>query len=166
MSIDHYTPIHFNKRHAHASQFFSIHFEPLILSLLVLIGFIGSIYLFGQKFVSGESSQLTSGNSNGSPVAAMASLFAAPDEEAPANAFNDYVSIESKVKAGERFTFQFLKDEKASRFVMEMGDGVRLIVTQKQLLYEYAAPGVYIIELKELKDGLLHIIGTKKIKVK
>lgn len=164
MSIDHYTPIHFNKRHAHASQFFTTHFEPLILSLLVLIGFIGSIYLFGQKFVGGEPSGMAS--SNGSPVAAMASLFTKTEDEAPANAFDDYVNIEGKVKAGVSFNFQFLKDEKASRYVMEMGDGVRLIVTQKQLLYEYAAPGVYIIELKELKDGLLHIIGTKKIKVK
>ena len=49
---------------------------------------------------------------------------------------------------------------------MEMGDGVRLIVTQKNLLYQYAEPGKYVIELKELKGGLLQLIGTKSIKVK
>ena len=64
------------------------------------------------------------------------------------------------------FFFDFTGDEKASRYVMEMGDGVRLIVTQKNLMYNYAVPGKYTIELKELKSGLLTLVGTKKIKVK
>lgn len=44
---------------------------------------------------------------------------------------------------------------------MEMGDGVRLIVTQKNLMYNYAVPGKYTIELKEHKSGLLTLVGTK-----
>lgn len=164
MNIEHYTPVHFNKRHAHASQFFTTHFEPFLLSLLVLMGLIGSIYLFGQKFVNADFSSIN-GN-NGSSPTSVASLFITNDDEAPANEFDDYVNIEGKITAGQRFNFKFLKDEKASRYVMEMGDGVRLIVTQKDLLYQYEQPGKYVIELKEIKDGLLHIVGTKKIKVK
>lgn len=163
MNIEHYTPMHYTKRHAHASQFFSTHFEPLLLSLLVLTGIIGSIYIFGQKFVQSETTTIQ--GSQGSPASAVAALFAANDE-APANDFDEYVEIESKVVANQTFNFQFLKDEKASRYVMEMGDGVRLIVTQKNLMYEYKQPGKYVIELKEIKNGLLHVIGTKKIKVK
>ncbi|MBL0101885.1 MAG: hypothetical protein IPP49_19090 [Saprospiraceae bacterium] len=59
-----------------------------------------------------------------------------------------------------------MKDVKSSRFVLEMGDGVRLIITQNSLSYSYAQPGKYVIELKEIKNGLLHLVGTKKIKVK
>jgi len=164
MNIEHYTPVHFNKRHTHVSQFFSTHFEPFLLSLLVLTGIIGSIYLFGQNFVSNDANNIN--GSNGSPSVAVASLFVSNDEEAPANDFDEYISMEGKIVAGQTFYFQFLKDEKASRYVMEMGDGVRLIVTQKNLLYDYAQPGKYVIELKEIKNGLLHIVGTKKIKVK
>ncbi|MBK8828152.1 MAG: hypothetical protein IPO26_15980 [Saprospiraceae bacterium] len=137
-------------------------FEPLLLSLLVLTGIVGSIYLWS-KFVQSETTTIQ--GSQGSPASAVAALFAANDE-APANDFDEYVEIESKVVANQTFNFQFLKDEKASRYVMEMGDGVRLIVTQKNLMYEYKQPGKYVIELKEIKNGLLHVIGTKKIKVK
>ena len=74
--------------------------------------------------------------------------------------------MDKKVLSGKDFNFKFLQDEKASRYVMEMGDGVRLIITQKNLTYMYKEPGTYYIELKEIKDGLMHIVGTKKIKVK
>jgi hypothetical protein len=49
---------------------------------------------------------------------------------------------------------------------MEMGDGVRLIVTQQKLMYTYETPGKYVLELKEIKNGLLNLVGTKKIKIK
>ncbi|HRO72525.1 MAG TPA: hypothetical protein PK611_02540, partial [Saprospiraceae bacterium] len=90
----------------------------------------------------------------------------ASEEEAPSNAFDEYIAMDKKIVAGEKVNIQFLKDEKSSRYVMEMGDGVRLIVTRTDLFYVYEQPGKYVIELKEIKDGLLHIVGTKKIKVK
>lgn len=164
MNIEHYTPVQLNKRHVHASQFFTTHFEPFLLSLLVLTGIIGSIYLFGQNIVGTDFNANNGGK--GSPSSAIASLFMSNDEEAPANDFDEYVSMDGKITAGQRFFFKFLKDQNASRYVMEMGDGVRLIVTQKELLYQYEQPGKYVIELKEIKNGLLHIVGTKKIKVK
>lgn len=167
MNIEHYTPVQLNKRPMHVSHFFTTHFEPFLLSLLVLTGIIGTIYLFGQKLVTTEVTSISS--SNGGPSSlSVASLFASNDEDSPVatNSFDEYISMEGKILAGKTFNFQFLKDEKASRYVMEMGDGVRLIVTQKNLMYDYAQPGKYVIELKEIKNGLLHIIGTKKIKVK
>lgn len=165
MNIEHYTPVQLNKRPMPASQFFTTHFEPFLLSLLVLTGIIGSIYLFGQKFITSDPSTISGLGGNPTPVS-VASIFTSNEEEAPSNNFNEYISLKEKVEAGKTFNFQFLKDEKASRYVMEMGDGVRLIVTQKELRYEYAMPGKYVIELKEIKNGLLQIVGTKKIKVK
>lgn len=164
MNIEHYTPIRLSKKQFNFAHIFKVHIEPFLLSLLVLTGIIGSIYLLGQKIIFSETqTELT--ENNGKPlISSVASVLVG--EEAPANAFDEYISMDKKIIAGQRFNFTFLQDEKASRYVMEMGDGVRLIVTQKNLLYQYDKPGKYVIELKEIKDGLLHIVGTKKIKVK
>jgi len=165
MNVNHYTPIRFSKRTTNFSHLITTHLEPLLLSLLILTGIIGSIYLFGQQLSGSDSSQVSTIN-NGPEKSSLASiLFASPDEDG-SNKFDDYVKMESKVDAGTRFNFEFLEDPKASRYVMEMGDGVRLIVTQKSLQYKYEQPGKYVIELKELKSGLLQLIGTKTIKVK
>ena len=165
MNIEQYTPIRLTKKHVQVSHIFKVHIEPFLLSLLVLTGIIGSIYLFGQKIIISEGAS-TVPASNGSPMTSSFATLVLNEEEAPSNAFNDYIAMESKAIAGQQTKITFLKDEKASRYVMEMGDGVRLIVTQKNLFYEYEKPGKYVIELKEIKDGLLHIVGTKKIKVK
>ncbi|KXK39646.1 MAG: hypothetical protein J5I52_00660 [Saprospiraceae bacterium] len=164
MNIEHYTPVHLNKKHTSAFQFFAIHIEPLLLSLLILTGIIGSIYLFGQKAILSDHASTSIGNSNNPNIASFAPIFNV--EEVAANDFDKYVQMKGKITAGQPFFFTFLQDENASRYVMEMGDGVRLIVTTPNLMYTYEQPGKYVIELKEIKDGLLHIIGTKKIKVK
>lgn len=164
MNVEHYTPIRLSKKQFHLSHIFKVHIEPFLLSLLVLTGIIGSIYLFGQKIIFSENPSPLSDN-NGAPLLSSITSVVKIDE-APANVFDDYVQLDKSVVAGQRFKVTFLQDEKASRYVMEMGDGVRLIVTQKDLVYEYEQPGKYVIELKEIKDGLLHIVGTKKIKVK
>ncbi|MFZ1752074.1 MAG: hypothetical protein WAU01_17895 [Saprospiraceae bacterium] len=165
MNVEHYTPVHFSKKAFQTSHFFSTHFEPLILSMLVLTGIIGSIILFGQEVITSNSVANAELNQLPTPPT-IASLFAVNDEEYTTKNFDDYIKMQGSVKAGENFFFTFLADEAASRYVMEMGDGVRLIVTQKNLLYQYEKPGKYVIELKEIKDGLMNIVGTKKIKVK
>ena len=87
-------------------------------------------------------------------------------EAESSDTFDEYVRVSDKKKAGEPLEIEFLKDPKASRYVMEMGDGVRLIVTQTKLMYTYETPGKYVIELKEIKNGLLSLVGTRKIKIK
>jgi hypothetical protein len=166
MNVNHYTPVHFSKKSFHLSQFFASHFEPLLMSMIVLTGIIGSLYLFGHNFVSGTTSNMNSSNEPSSPASIAALILGTDDEVYATNEFDKLVKIAGSVKAGQDFYFDFIGDEKSSRYVMEMGDGVRLIVTQKNLMYNYAAPGKYTIELKEHKNGLLTLVGTRKIKVK
>lgn len=161
MNADHYT-LPYGKRQFHFSHFFTTHFEPFILSLFLLMGCIGTFYLFGQRVVQSETVMPSGNGASG----LAAGFFIDAEEDLVDGDFDDYVDIASKQQAGQRFTFEFKKDVTASRYVMEMGDGVRLIVTQPNLSYQYMSPGKYTIELKEIKDGLLNLIGTKTIKVK
>ncbi|MBK8887587.1 MAG: hypothetical protein IPN46_14020 [Saprospiraceae bacterium] len=144
MNINHYTPMHYTKRHAHASVFFNS-FEPLLKPISAHRDQL-DLYISLVKICSIRKTTTIQG-SQGSPASAVAALFAANDE-APANDFDEYVEIESKVVANQTFNFQFLKDEKASRYVMEMGDGVRLIVTQKSM--EYLFVGHWMLVLGKL----------------
>ncbi|MBK8053658.1 MAG: hypothetical protein IPK35_10405 [Saprospiraceae bacterium] len=167
MNVNHYTPVQLSKKSFHLSQFFAAHFEPFLMTMIVLTGIIGSIYLFGHNFVNGANGNNNPKNDPSSPASIAAIILGDEDDSSSkANDFDRLVKIPGSVKSGEDFFFDFIGDEKASRYVMEMGDGVRLIVTQKNLMYNYAVPGKYTIELKEHKSGLLTLVGTKKIKVK
>lgn len=165
MSINDYPSVGVHKRHVNFTHFFSMHLEPFLLSMLLLAGIIGSMYIFGEKLIHDSGKNVTSLNNEPGNTSLAMTLFD-QDEDITTAHFNDYISMDKKIVAGKEFKITFLQDEKASRYVMEMGDGVRLIITQKNLLYEYKEPGTYYMELKEIKDGLMNIVGTKKIKVK
>ena len=164
MQSNHYTPVSISRKGFHFVHFMSHHFEPLLLSLVVLTGIIGSVYIFGQNIFQENPGQ--AGGSNHLGTSTVMALFSESESREASGNFDDYVRIEQDIKAGESFQFEFLQDPRASRYVMEMGDGVRLIVTQRNLMYNYSAPGKYVIELKEIKGGLLNLLGTKKVKVK
>jgi len=166
MSINDYTTVSVSKRSMSISQILSSQFEPLLLSFLVLAGIIGSSYILGEKLLMDASSSLTTLQGGEPEKSTIASIFVSSEKENASKELSEYLSMDKKITAGEDFKMTFLKDEKASRYVMEMGDGMRLIITQKNLYYQYKEPGVYYIELKEIKDGLLNIVGTKKVKVK
>jgi hypothetical protein len=163
MNAHSYTPVRVFKKQSHFFQYLTTNFEPFLLSMLVITGIVGSVYLFGQKLIVGETSSMSAGNAS-SP--SLAGILLDDWEAGASDLFDEYVKIADKKKAGELLEIEFLKDPKASRYVMEMGDGVRLIVTQQKLMYTYETPGKYVIELKEIKNGLLSIVGTKKIKIK
>jgi hypothetical protein len=136
----------------------------MMLSIFVLTGIIGSIYLFGHPRVN------TSSNDNGNPISNRSYLASAAfintTEESNRNNFDKFVHFNCMPFAQKDFYFDFLKDEKDARYVLEMGDGVRLIVTQKTLQYRYEIPGTYTIELKQINKGILSLIATKRITVK
>jgi hypothetical protein len=166
MSLNNYTSLHFNKKSASVSSIFHGHIEPMLLSLLILTGAVGSIYLFGHP--TGDTSTMM--ESGFAPEGASISQFLLSsiedEEEASTNQFDEFITIKNKPVASQDFMFDFIKDEKAARYVIEMGDGTRLIVTQKNLQYTYKLPGKYTMELKEINRGILTLIGTKKVKVK
>lgn len=160
MRTDLYTsPLSF-RRPLNWSKFISKHVEPMLLSMLILTGAIGSFYVFGLNFLRSDQAFATlSDNIDKGAANAMY----APNS---ANAFDEYVTLEEPIVAGKSFKITFLQDNTADRYIIEMGDGMRMSVTNTNLMYTYELKGKYVMELKVLKDGLFQMIGTKKIKVK
>ncbi len=82
------------------------------------------------------------------------------------SAFDKYVDITGDKKTDSELSFVINLDIHASRYVMEMGDGRRMILTQPNFTYSYPTKGEYILELKEIKNGLISLVGDKKLKIK
>lgn len=161
MRVNHYTPVLSSKKVYHGLFHVSKKAETMVLSFLAMIGIAGTIFL-----ITSRPSYQSAGPSL-PEYGAVSSFFSTLESENKmASDFEQYVKMNGKVKAGEKISMTFLEDEKASRYVMDMGDGVRLVVTQKNLEYTYEKAGKYTIELKEIQRGILHLRGTKVIKVK
>ncbi|MFZ1703410.1 MAG: hypothetical protein WAT79_03635 [Saprospiraceae bacterium] len=161
MRIEHYTPFLSSKKNIHGIFTVSKQAESMVLYFLAVIGIAGTIFL-----ITNRPSIQNSGPSLPEYGAVSAFLTNMETESQLSSDFNKYIKMDSKAKVGQEVTINFLEDEKASRYVMDMGDGVRLVVTQKNLMYVYEKPGKYTIELKEIQRGILHLRGTKVIKVK
>lgn len=86
--------------------------------------------------------------------------------EAKKSDFDKYVKITGDKKTGSTLNFEINMDLKKGRFVMEMGDGRRMILTSPNFTYTYPTKGEYILELKEIQRGLIVLIGEKKLKIK
>lgn len=161
MNVEHYTSFIPAKKSISSVFHVSKKAETMVLSFLAVIGIAGSIFL-----VTSSASYKSSGPSLPEYGAMSAFLTNLESENKMSSDFNKYVKMGNKGKAGDAIVMTFLQDEKASRYVMDMGDGVRLVVTQKNLMYTYEKPGKYTIELKEIQRGILHLRGTKVVKVK
>ena len=157
MNIDIYNTT--SKKSSVSSQITSLFFEPLILSLLAVIGLIGTIFMFQQnpnQIPSNAylvSSVEPRNNEDISPVAAK-------------NDFDKMVKISGKERAGEELEFSLIFDKSQSRYVMEMGDGMRIILTQESFKYTYAEKGTYLLEIKEINLGVINTVASKKVKIK
>jgi hypothetical protein len=131
-------------------------FEYIILCLVAGIGLMGSIYLFA------ANSQNDSNNNFNQ--FATATILSSDDEVR--NSFSDYVKITGKKRVDIDLSFKTKMDIKAKRYVMEMGDGMRMIITQPSFEYKYAKKGKYELELKTIERGLITTLATKTIKIK
>lgn len=134
--------------------------EKILLFLIAAIGLVGSTYIFAVS--SGSSPTPDIGN-----IAAAAPITDSENEEAEwKEKFGDYIQIEGKKKVGEPITFKFVAEKDGGRYVMEMGNGNRMIITGAEWPFTYDKPGKYLLELKRIDKGLIKTVATKKIKVK
>ena len=144
-----------------AEGFSSKFIEKLLLILIAILGVIGSLYVF-----------TNSSNNNNTPNYHNLSLVAASVSDFDSNTldgkvkFKDFIKIEGKKKAGVMLNFKFKKDRHVTRYVMEMGNGERVIITADEFPYKFDKSGTYTLELKTITRGLITTLATKKLKIK
>ena len=139
--------------------FVSYNIESLLLSVVAALGLIGSIYIFAAN-ASGPS------NNNFNQFSAATTVTEIESSEDKAASFKDFMNISGKKKVGNDIEFKSKMDIKEKRYVMEMGDGMRMIITQPEFSYQYAEKGKYLLELKTIERGLITTVATKTLKIK
>ncbi len=134
--------------------------EKVLLFLIAFLGFMGSLYVF-----------TSSSNNNNNPnyqnlaiAAASASDYATLD--AKKAKFKDYFKIEGKKRSGTMLNFKFKEDRNELRYVLDMGNGERVIITSDEFPYTFDKPGKYLLELKTINRGLITVVATKELKIK
>ncbi len=129
--------------------------EYLLLCLVAVIGLTGSIYMFA-------SNAQKNANNNFNQFATAPLI----EQEDDAESFSDYIKVSGKKRVDNEISFETKMDIKAKRYVMEMGDGMRMIITAPSFTYKYAKKGKYTLELKTIERGLITTVATKTLKIK
>lgn len=82
--------------------------------------------------------------------------------------FDDYVLIEGKKRVDNPIIFEFLKEKLPSdhRYMMDMGDGMRVMLTQTRFDYAYKEKGRYVIDLIGVKNAVVTKIASKTIRIR
>ena len=164
MRMNEYTSIDLSKTSllTQAGGLSSKSIEKLLLTLIAILGIIGSLYVFSNS----------SNNNNNTPNYHNLSIAAASmadfdiDQVDKKVKFKDFFKIEGKKNVGEVLTFKFKKDRKSTRYVMDMGNGERVIITADEFPYQFDKAGTYKLELKTITRGLLSTLATTELKIK
>lgn len=153
MELDIYSQ---NNRFNHLDKISRNILEKSIILAFATVGIIGTLYSFSNRGTSTSTQNFNQFST---------SHIGAVSEEVKSK-FKDYVAIKGDYKAEKDLDFQMVGDLSDGRYIMEMGDGMRIIITQKEFSYMYADKGSYLLELKRIKKGLVSTVATKKIKIK
>lgn len=149
----------FSKKNSFTAQIASLVFEPFVLSFLAAVGLVGTIFMFKQ---------------NPNPAPSNAYVIATVETKQKVESiqhkddydFDKMVKISGKEKVGEELEFNLIFDRSQRRFVMEMGDGMRVILTRDNFTYVYKEKGTYLLEIKEINLGVINTVASKKLKIK
>lgn len=138
--------------------------ERLLLTLVAAVGLVGTIFIINNSAMGNQPpsnpgiiSAYTAGISQDVSV-----------DDVKKKKLSRYLEIEGSKKAGNELTFSFLRDRlpEGHRYMLDMGDGMRIVLTRDNFTYAYQKPGKYTIELKGVKNAVVTEIAKKTIKIK
>ncbi len=135
--------------------------ERILLVLIAAIGILGSAYIFSAS----SNNSPTPEYNNLATVAALSTQLDDEEDEWKVK-FKNFFSIKGKKKVDNPITFTFIGDLNDTRYVLEMGNGHRMILTAKSFPFTYKKAGKYTLELKKIERGLISTVATKKIKIR
>jgi len=133
--------------------------ERILLFLIAAIGILGSIYIFSA----------TSGSTPPEYQHSLAPVYTDTDSHTDSEwkgKFKNYIKIDGKKKVGEKLEFTFVGNKEAGRYVLEMGNGNRMIITGSSFPFTYDSAGKYKLELKRIQKGLITTVASQTLRIK
>jgi hypothetical protein len=79
--------------------------------------------------------------------------------------FDKIVKIRGAYTANTTLEFEIILELIPSKYVLDMGDNRRVILTQNNFDYKFEKKGTYLLELKEISRGLITVVASKKITI-
>ena len=141
------------------ATFITRYADYFILILVASVGLIGSLFVFTNRSMEMTSITFSQGNMPSNGQAAIAAHRTKDD-------FEHWIKIDGSLEAGSTVQFTFLQELKGDRYYLETGNGERIIITMSEFEYVFMDEGTFNLELKVLRDRLLHTLGTKRLNIK
>lgn len=128
----------------------SNYYEHILLIVVASIGLAGSLFVFSEC-PDAKVSSVHTGSINQTAV-----LTTNESEQS----LDQWVTISGEAKAQQKLNFNWIARNPNSRYVLDMGNGERVMLRGGAFDYSYTDGGNYTLELKEITNDLISTIGT------
>ena len=132
----------------------SNYYEHILLIVVASIGLAGSLFVFSEC-PDAEVSSVHTGVLNQSVNTPEVSI-------AP---FDQLVHIEGDFKEQQKLNIHWTARKPDARYVLDMGNGERVMLRGDQFDYIYNQGGTYTLSLKEIENDLITTISTSQIEI-
>ena len=133
----------------------SNYYEHILLIVVASIGLAGSLFVFSEC-PDAKVSSVHTGSINQSAVLTT---------EDTQKSMKQWVSISGDAKAQQKLRIDWTARKADSRYVLDMGNGERVMLRGGAFDYSYSAGGDYLLELKEITNDLISTIGTYNLTI-
>ncbi|MBK9271157.1 MAG: hypothetical protein IPM48_06140 [Saprospiraceae bacterium] len=139
--------------------------KDLFLAILItLIGLVGSYLILGgsirDSYSNGQQENFTQDNASFNEIQKRPLL------DSKASLEQDRIQIQGNLRVGESLSFYFIQFSNESRYMIDFGNGIRQRLVQPRIQFKYPYPGIYQIQLYEMKEGKWIVITTQTINIK
>ena len=133
----------------------SNYYEHILLIVVASIGLAGSLFVFSEC-PDAKVSSVHTGSINQTAV-----LTTNVSEQS----LDQWVTISGEAKAQQKLNFNWTARNPNSRYVLDMGNGERVMLRGEAFDYSYSDGGNYTLELKEITNDLISTIGTYNLAI-
>lgn len=133
----------------------SNYYEHILLLVVATIGLAGSLFVFSEC-PDAKVSSVHTGSINQSTVLST---------DAKDVSLDQWVNITGDAKAQQKLNFNWTARNPNARYVLDMGNGERVMLRGDAFNYTYNNGGNYILELKEINNDLISTIGTYELAI-
>lgn len=133
----------------------SNYYEHILLIVVASIGLAGSLFVFSEC-PDAKVSSVHTGSINQTAVLTT---------DADKQSLDQWVSITGEAKAQQKLNFNWTARNPNSRYVLDMGNGERVMLRGEAFDYSYTDGGNYTLELREITNDLISTIGTYNLEI-